>query len=300
MTAGIGDLIECVKERLNVLNRSLLADFAPDGYLRQVNGIRTYNRIPPDVKATCQKIMGQVGGEGLEDYHRLILLMLIRDFDNRPKKQRYPEPVRELLAEQFRRIADHIAKGRSGPYLFSSDSFCKDLGICTQRLIPAGGLLLDPSSGVPRSWLLQGGLGQRVRLAKIWRRMGGSRPLYQMHNDQRQWKRFDPAGWEAAYGIIALLLEWNPEIRGTMGSTWWLDPEVARITPKLGYLRELPEAGGAEFFDLGEDEATTKDAITYSPERWQCYSEGSYRPKRIGMVWDRERLIAEASLRHWI
>ena len=298
----IAPVIRMVSERLQALDATILASFPPAAYIQELDGIPPYSRYgqtTPIVDSTCREIARRAGQPALEDYHRLILLTLIREFDARIRKKKYPEHVVELFANEFQRMTSEIAAGVHGSYLYSSDFFCKDLAMCRQRLIPCGGPLIDPVAGIPRSWLLKGPLPQKLRMARMIRRLGSFRTVYQLHNDRRQVGAFNPAGWDAAYGIAAALMELNPEVRGLVGGTWWYDPEVSRMSPNLGYLRDVPERCGAEFFCLGEHEDTTRDALTNSLERWRCYAQGTYQPMTFAMIWDREGLLRAASVHHW-
>jgi hypothetical protein len=129
--------------------------------------------------------------------------------------------------------------------------------------------------------------------------LGGFHPLYEFHTDRRHLKEFNPAGWLRFYGRAAALLRSNPEVRGVFCSTWWYDPQVACVSPRLAYLREVPEAGGASFYLLGESSQNSGDAIANSPERRRAYAEGSYRPRIYAILWPRQRLLAAAEQHGW-
>jgi hypothetical protein len=102
---------------------------------------------------------------------------------------------------------------------------------------------------------------------------------------------FNPEGWVRFHVRAAELMRLNPEIRGIVGATWWFDPQVGALSPRLRYLREVPERSGAVYFCLGENEHTTATAISNSPERYRAFEEGRYRPKLFAAIWLRRDLI---------
>jgi len=272
-----------------------------EGYIESLDKsdpYANYWRTTPQIDAWCRNIIEEGGCDALEDYHRLVLLRLIKDFDLRARGKRYPESALLLFAEHFRGILKQIEIKSKPYYLWSNDSFCKDLAICRQRMIPCGAQLLDAISGIPRRWLIQSGTKQALTL--IWLvagKLGSFRTLYEVHWDRRLVREFNPAGWERTFVRIAEVLKLNPQFRGIFGSSWWFDPQISRISPRLSFLRTLPEAHGAKFFFVGEDQQTTGEALLNSPERQKLHAAGSYRPKKYAVVWARQDLISWAESR---
>ena len=291
-----------VSARIQAVSLTLLNDVPPQRYIVELDAVddyATYHDFTGRVEAICGELLRRGGESLLEDYHQLILLQLIADFEHRARERSYPESVREAFQSQFRRMLIAMQRELPGTYLWRNDSFCKDLGICRQRLIPCGVQLLERISGIPRSWVLRCGLRHTARMARTIASLGAFRPLYQFHTDRRQLKEFNPAGWQRCYGQVASLLRLNPAMRGVFCSTWWYDPEVARISPRLDYLRDVPEAGGAEFFCLGESEMNTANAIANSPERRRLHAEGTYHPKVFAMIWPRRKLLEKSRIDGW-
>lgn len=298
----IAELLDSTAERIRADRRGLLEDLPPAEYIAQLDAIAPYagyHATSAAIDERCREIRARAGESGLEDYHRLVLLQLIAAFERRATPFRYPASVREVFQAQHRRIAAAIQAGRPGPYLFRNDSFCKDLGICTQRLIPVGAQLIERFSGVPRGWILRVGPRHAPRLARMIAALGGFRPLYQPHTDHRQLEEFNAAGWRVFLARTAALMRLDPAIRGMIGSTWFHDPEVAAISPRLRFIRELAESVGGEFFYLGESEEATRDAIENSPERYRRFMDGSYRPKIYAVIVPRRKMLAHAAEAGW-
>jgi hypothetical protein len=77
------------------------------------------------------------------------------------------------------------------------------------------------------------------------------------------------------------------------GGSWFYDPKVKEISPRLRYLQDVPVAGGARLFRTGPSEGCTNDALSTSPTRKNLFNEGLYQPCGYALVWDR------ASQRRW-
>lgn len=268
--------------------------------LDESNSYGNYRRVTPQIDVDCQQILAVGGEAALELYHKLVLVTLIVNFDSRPSVHRIPEPVRELFGKYFDQVIANLDKKPPGYFLFSNDAFCKDLGVCRQKLVPCGAELVDVKSGVPRSTAFKGGVRQLVRL--MWfvtTELHGFKPLFEMHMDPRLLLQFNPAGWQRCYLRIAELLVTHPEILGVCGSSWWFDPALSEVSPRLDFLRKLPLEGGARIFCVGRDEASAQDALANSKQRQDAYDLGVYAPKRYMLIWSRAALVAWAeSQRH--
>ena len=90
------------------------------------------------------------------------------------------------------------------------------------------------------------------------------------------------------------MLEMNPDIKGVFGSSWWYDPEVERITPRIGYLRQRPLQNGATVFRMGSDQAAIINATGFSRLRRELYDKGEYLPTNYLMAWARDDLLGWA------
>ena len=67
----------------------------------------------------------------------------------------------------------------------------------------------------------------------------------------------------------------NPEVRGLIGSSWYLDPALKDISPELSYLQDLPENNGARIFPLNPSKSNN-GALIGSVRRTRLHQEGKY------------------------
>lgn len=292
---AIADIDAAVLARVKAEAPNLLESYPLEQYLAFLDsesGYGGYSRVPRSVESWCLEIQHRHGTRVLEDYHRLLLLTLVRRFDERTAGHRYPASVLALYRAYVGHVATRMHANPPGFYLHRNDLFAKDLAVCRQKLLPCGAQLVDTHSGVPRNLLWKGGLHQFLSLSAFVRRtIGGWRPLYEMHMDLRLILEFNPPGWTRCYRRIAELLERHPTVLGVFGSSWWFDPQLETVSPRLAFLRTLPESNGARVFHQGEDDASTRSALANSPQRQDLYRQGRYRPRNYLLIWSRDDLL---------
>ncbi len=96
---------------------------------------------------------------------------------------------------------------------------------------------------------------------------------------------------EKAYLRITTLLLQNLKVQGVYRGSWFLDPQVEKISPHMAHLRKIPEQGGAIFFRLGTSPADREKAVRMSSVRKKLYEEGLYVPVSYAYIWPREKII---------
>lgn len=298
----ITDLKQELVGQISFAKSDLLSVFPIDVYIHLLDHIRTYggySSFPKEAHEVCNEIVRQAGRQVLENYHRLVLLSLIEGFGHRLSQRRMPVSMVHLFAKEFQRIISEMKVDREDFYLLPNDAFVKELGICRLKLYPCGPELVDELSGAPRSMLLKGEAGQLLEKLKFFGlTLRGFRPLYELHMHAPLREFFNPEGWTGCYCRIAELLKLNPNVKGLSCTSWWYDPQLQAISPRLSYLRKQPTEGGARIFYVGVDKDATSGAIAKSQTRRQLYHAGKYVPHVYMMIWARDDLIAWAEKAH--
>jgi len=118
--------------------------------------------------------------------------------------------------------------------------------------------------------------------------MGGLSPLYRIHTEIRYLKNYNEAGWDASYHKMSLLMRENPAIRGAIGTSWFYDPALEEISPRLAYLRKRPAENGAYLHYDGPGDIHTERATTSSETRRDLYEKGQYTPTCYTILWARK------------
>lgn len=250
-----------------------------------------YNHITEGVSAIWNAIIGEYGEQSLEVYNRKTMLALIESFEARAAGRDYTTSVVDQFQLNFLRIKEQIQSADIGAYLHTSDTFLKDFGLCRQKLFPAGAQVVEEHSAYPRSIVIHGGIKQFFKFLYFFFFVArGFKPFYQIHTHVSTLEDFNPEGWDRCYVRLAEMMVRHPEVKGMFGGSWFYDPALEKISPRLVYLRERPESNGAWVFCTGDDQSG--NALSKSSTRKKMYEEGYYRPKSYAVIWPRERIIA--------
>jgi len=293
---SIGDIQRQARERLAAVSQEL-ADAAPDlaenldanaDQLRRPGGEGGYGDLPAAVAGRA----GEQAPEIAALYNRGLVASLIAGFDVTGCAFKLPASVLELYPRELARMLAQLDSQEPEFFDFARDPFVKDVAILTFRLIPIGAEFAESGSGIPRSVLLKGGVGQLLRgLAFVLFRAGGFRPYFSLHAHILSLEDFNPAGWELSYHRIAELLRLNPAVRGWISASWFLDPALKKISPHLTYLREVLEQNGAMLFFVERAPAGGGGALATSKTRRRLFEQGDYVPTVYMRVWPRKALL---------
>jgi hypothetical protein len=85
------------------------------------------------------------------------------------------------------------------------------------------------------------------------------------------------------------MLELHPEIKGIWTGSWFNDPAIETVSPRLTYLRKMPQDNGAYAFY--SNLASTSGALSKSKTRQKLYEEKKYIPKSYALIWPRKPLL---------
>ena len=248
----------------------------------------------PEMHAHWQNILEKWGEDALEIYHRVTMLELMQEFETRASKYNYPNSIIQLFHQNFARIEKNIATGPVGTYPHHGDNFIKDFSLCRQTAFPGGGAwVVDHAGGFSRKFMLQGGLGQFLRMARLYLfSTRGHRPLYSIHihNELSQGHTLEER--QACHLRIVEMMARHPEIKGMYGISWLTDPLIPTVSPRLRWVREIPEANGCEYFRVGID--IDGGALARSKTRRRLFEEGKYMPTKYLSIWPRKKMMAWA------
>ena len=279
-------------------NCSFLDKYPPKRYIgliKKYHPIGFYNYVSEDVKNICKGIIDNYNQTFLESFHKLILLSLICENCEKIYNNNLPEEVQSFYLINFERISEEIEiDSYKRPYLYSNDKFCKDLAVCSMRMIPAGAQKIHLTS-LSRRFIIRKGARQFFKaMAFILLELKGFQPLFGMHtdsNDPHLMSDFNEEGWIKFYKRVAMIFKLNKKVKGIVGSSWFFDPVLEKISPRLSYLRRIVTDNGGEIFYLGTNEQSIRDSTLKSKTRKKLYDEGEYMPTSYLLIWPRNKLI---------
>ena len=296
--------------KLSQANAGCLSEFSPERYVAlldaQAGNIQEparYNGPPEEVVSISKQLLERAGSEYLDTFHKLILTNLMAGYEERITRLSVPDSVQGLIHKCFARIIREFDTNPPQFYQFGNDLFQRDLSLARLILLPAGPGVVEVQYA-PRSLLVRNQESLEKRALQFARGMvlfgmkaRGFGPFYSTHTDPRTIKEFTPEGWIFFYERVAELLEMNPPIKGVFRSSWFIDPKLAEISPRLLYLRVMPQENGAELFYWGSSSDDEDNATAKSATRRRLVKEGKYVPTCYYLVWLRQDILKWAKAR---
>jgi hypothetical protein len=156
--------------------------------------------------------------------------------------------------------------------------------------------VLDTLTFLPRTFYRDMGLAENLRCLRfLVLRLHGLGPVFRIHIDERDLSEFNDAGWDRAYLRVAEMLRLHPKVKGAVGTSWTLDPQLDHISPRLSYPRRCQVDHGAFLRFEGPSELTTQRALAKSTTRRRLYERGEYVPGAYTIVWPRRDFLRWAA-----
>ncbi len=252
-----------------------------------------FKQLPDAARGVHAQVLAMLGEEGERAFLLACMFGAVRDTLAGARFAGLPARVRGHQSRHFERILRHDAAFLPHCAL-DSDLFLKDFGLATLRLYAGGSNLIDHRSGVPRSLLWRGGPARLPARAWLFARTGGFRPFFEIHAHKLYMDEFNEEGRNECYRCCVDLYEVHPEVLGMYAGSWFYDAAVAPISPRLAYLREVPERGGAIFLFDSYSEQAVRNATATSPTRKALWEAGKYKPANHALIWPRARQQAWA------
>ncbi|MBX9605145.1 MAG: hypothetical protein K2Y51_02920 [Gammaproteobacteria bacterium] len=248
-----------------------------------------YYDFPESLRVAWQAVGTRHGVRGFRALQGATMLRLIGDFERRAAGRDYTPAILERFAFSFNRIMTALENPSFTAYDIGGDLLYKDLALCAQKMYPAGAQVVEPASAFHRALLYRGGPRQFFACALFLLRTGGNFPWYQIHTHLLEREEFTPERWDDCYARIAGMLVRHPHVRGMWGGSWFYDPALETVSPRLAYLRTRPEQNGARVFYSNPD--PHGGALATSETRRAMYERGEYLPKAYALLWPRAALI---------
>lgn len=203
--------------------------------------------------------------------------------------QRLPPLCAQYHAAQLERISSDADVHASWLDL-ADDLFQKEFGIVSLRLYVAGSNLVDYRCGIPRSVIFGEGIRKMWTNLRVMRRLGGFKPYFQGHIHTFNLAALSERGRDDFYRCCVELFALYPTCLGMFCSSWYYDPDLAAISPRLSYLRAVPVAGGAHLMHVGSGGDAIANATSKSETRRRLHAAGEYTPKTFMFVWGKEEM----------
>jgi len=246
-----------------------------------------YRFVPAGARDTHKHVEDHASAAAGKVFLYACMLQAISDSLPSSAFRALPERVQAHQLKQFERIVNNAASITDNCGI-DADLFLKDMGLASLRLYAAAAQLIDFRTGIGRASLFHGGLKDVPRRVGIFASIGGFKPFFEIHTHLAYLDEFNEAGWNECYRCCAELYALHPHVLGMVGTSWFYDPALTTISPRLAYLREIPQTGGAYCLFESTDEHWASDATSTSPSRRALYQAGTYQPAAYALIWPRK------------
>jgi hypothetical protein len=290
-----------LENELASISKDIICRFPVSNYLNTARSNTGFGRLlhfqqARKLSRSFRQITDRYGSRALSLYLKLALCYFIGDSLERLSEENLPDEIVLFYHEWFKMVLDEFSTQPDDHYDCRSLSFTMDVMACSLRDIPVGGawILETRRAGLRPFW--GGGIRQFFDyLQFLILKCGGFRSYFTTHTVPRYLSRFNEREMNLAYQRIAELMKLNPRIRGIYRRSWFLDPHLQEISPKLAYLRQVPLQNGAKLFAACPTKLDTKYALAVSPTRRRLHAEGKYLPTGYALVWPRKEFLAWAN-----
>lgn len=246
-----------------------------------------YKFVPAAARREWQAVHDRLGDAASCEFLLACLLQALLNSLQSAAFSALPARVQAHQLGQYQRM---VAGGAadSAYCALDNDLFHKEFGLASLRLYAAAAQLVDHRSGVGMSLLFKQGAADVPRRLRVFAQLGGFKPLFQIHTHLPCLDAFNEAGWEECYRCCAELYALHPRVLGMCGGSWFFDPALHTVSPRLRYLRETPLQGGAHLLFNAVTSHGIADATATSPTRKQLYEAGHYLPTSYVLLWPRQ------------
>lgn len=221
---------------------------------------------------------------------RALIAGLARDVVERTRAAGVTPRIAARTVDAAHRLHDFLSGEMPADYGFPSDAFVKDYRFVQAMTVPCGAQVVDLDDSVgPKTALT---VARRYGVGPAFAALTGR--WFRPHTESRYLDEFNELGWNDCYREIAALMALHPRIRGMAATSWFYDPQLAEISPRLAYLADVPVAGGARRVPHGTTAFDIDSATATSPTRKALYEQGQYTPVCCSILWDRDDMIAWA------
>lgn len=246
--------------------------------------------------ASAEAVDALLGRDAPGALRRGLIASWACELPTRAAAQDLPPEITANYAEWVDRLAAFLTSAEGA---YDVDFWAKDVRFALALSVPSTRTqVIDLQSRLGPGDVVRharGGRGWEVLAAYVSARGWGS--WLEVHTEARELSDFNEAGWDKAWMAAAAILRRRPELRGMMGSSWFYDPPLEQISPRLAYLRLNPTRNGAFMIHQGPGEIHTERAAASPGSRRAMIESGQYLPRSWIVAWPRTALLRWADAR---
>ncbi|MGD0192727.1 MAG: hypothetical protein ABSD74_18465 [Rhizomicrobium sp.] len=251
-----------------------------------------YETIGREFSEVSESLRNTLAQDVFADVNRLLVLDLACRLPEILPARNLPDDVIALYPAAISRLVNFLRDDAAADYYYPNEFFVKDIRFAAGLSVPCGAQIVDLRSVIGYRAALRF-LARNPHPKRLIRsaRDGFVGPWFRIHTESRYLDEFNEAGWNACYFRIASMLEREPQVLGMAGTSWFYDPQLKTVSPRLSYLRQRPLKGGAVLVRNRTTSYDIQSATAKSSNRRRLYQTGMYRPVSYTLLWPRETLI---------
>jgi len=245
-------------------------------------------RFPALLRAAHSKLPGD---DERDAFNRALVAQVASNLRLRLPELELPPAVLDLVPSALGQLHEFLSERHAG-YDLGDDCFLKDVRLAAGWTVPCGAKVVDLRCqvSVPVS-LLAALRGRSPQVALRALRPGNHPPWFEQHTDSRYLDEFDEAGIDDVYLRVASMLRRHPGVGGLTAYSWFYDPQLDEISPRLSYLYRRPLERGAVLLRGRTSGYDVKNATARSQTRKRLYEAGRYKPVGHRILWFRRDIL---------
>lgn len=215
------------------------------------------------------------------------------DLPTRVIKEDLPDNVKAYYPAEFERLALDLQCTSENSYERRNllANYTRFLFCLT---VPCGAQDLDLRDKIPfSSPILATWREQSLKSLFNYFEVAGWGIWFRPHTNTFRLEEFNETGFDEFYARVAQLLQRRPKVRGLALTSWFYDPALLSISPRLSFLQTRPQERGAHLMKHGSSTHAANFATRTSETRRKLYEEGKYVPTEYSLIWRREDIL------HW-
>lgn len=243
----------------------------------------------PDLIASLQQLPQQLGCSSNE-LARVLILKLIAEFSIARLPLALPDKISHNYQHSMQRILQLWSSEPAAALQQINDRILKDVGLLVGALLPFTERVVEPYSAIQRSLLYNHSFAQGWHFVRALLQARGNKPVCRLHIHLSEINSLTAVGWRQTCLELAQLLLLNKQLKGVVGASWFYDPTIAAISPKLAFISELLTEMQASCF-FSNLERQQSGALRRSSSRQHAFKTGQYQPKCYVIFITRRQLL---------
>lgn len=220
---------------------------------------------------------------------RALISRLALEVPSRIKLEGLPQDLLAYYPSAFERMEATI-RSNANDNFFPHTRYARLVLVAT---IPLGAESLDLKSSIPiTSAVLSIPRMRDVRPLLKYFSCKGWGVWFRSHLDTEYLDEFNKEGLDQYYLRVAKLLVDRVDVRGLVSTSWFRDPVILSVSPRLSHLIQDPVNRGAFLIKHRSTEFDVQQATKTSPTRRRLYEQNKYIPTSYSVVWPREKIIS--------